>query len=153
MKYATVILFLFLITSCANKELEIQERSFNLLKSLDTLKFSGFLNSCYNLKDYKAQAIRDNIPKKYKDEILAFTDYQWKYYREAEYKNLLNRTEEFQIVWKDIEFEEFHYVKNISFGMKNLDGTIFFWYKNELYEARIYTVDDGNKYQIYSFKM
>ncbi|AXG71678.1 hypothetical protein KORDIASMS9_03935 [Kordia sp. SMS9] len=153
MKYTTVILFLLLVTSCTNKELEIQKRSFNLLKSLDSLQFDDFLNSCFSLENYKALAVKSNIAQKYKDEILPLTNEEWKFYRQKDYENFLDRTEEFQIIWKHIKFEEFHYVKNISFGMKCLDGTIFFTYKNELYEARVYTIDDGNQYQIFSFKM
>lgn len=153
MRNYLAIISLFFCISCANKEVEIQERAFNLLKSLDTLKFDGFLNSYYSLKAYKNQAIRDNIAKNYKDEILAITDSEWEYYRKKDYNNFLNQAANHQIVWKNIELEEFHYTENISYGMKCLDGTIFFSYKNELYEARVYTIDDGSKYQIFTFRM
>lgn len=153
MRNCLLIISLFLCISCTNKEVEIQERAFNLLKSLDTLKFDGFLNSYYSLKDYKKQAIRDDIAKNYKDEILALTDREWEYYRERDYENFSDQTVNHQIVWKNIEFEEFHYEKNVFYGMECLDGIIFFSYKDELYEARVYTIDDGNKYQIFDFNM
>ncbi|WP_298425898.1 hypothetical protein [uncultured Kordia sp.] len=153
MKYCIAFFSIFLLISCNNKESEIQQRSFDVLKSLDTLSYDQYFKEYFSLEDYKALAVNKNIDKTYKDEILAVTDYQWNRFREREYENFKERGKENEIVWNNIEFVSFTYEKNVSYGLDCLDGTIYFRHNDILYETRIYTIFDGDTYQIFGLKM
>lgn len=157
-KYSIVFLILIAISlsSCAQQETnsdKLQKKTFDILIKMDSLAYNEFYKEYIDLEDYKQLAKKNDLEESYRNEILELNESSFHYFRRREYNNLKENGTNHSFVWSDIKFVDFKYQIKDEQGFNWLDGSMFFSYKESIYEARVYSIFDGKEYQIFGIKM
>ncbi|WP_298514798.1 hypothetical protein [uncultured Kordia sp.] len=127
---------------------DVGKRALDILKKFENTSEIEFRNSMMTIEEVKefVNKQEDSAMGRMKEDInkMDIAEYQKRVAKV--YNDLKEKTKEFNIVWKDIEYVDFTYEVRNKRGLKGVEGEVFFKYKETEYKVKTDAVKNGDVY-------